>query len=708
MAGKNTWTGRRAFLKAGLGATALFLPVPYAWVWAQSEGALKLLRAPKEALVIGNSRYAGSPLDNPANDARAIGEALKRSQFDVTVKLDAKRDEMMQAVRTYTEALARRQAVGVFFYAGHGLQLAWRNYMMPVDAQLHEANEIPTQCVELGDLLTGITKARNPLNLIILDACRDNPFGSLAGVDQKGLSQMDAPLSTLLAYATAPGNVASDGSGNNGLYTENLLKEIRVPAAKVEDVFKRVRLQVRRRTNGQQIPWESTSLEEDFYFVPPRALATQATAEDERDRREQEAAQEKQRLAEEAERQRKFEEAQKQARLAAEEAERRRQQELAALERKQREEEVERQRKQELALQEAQRVTEESERKRREEAARLEARRAQEEAERRYQEELARQEQQRLAAEAERKRKEDEALHEAKRAAEAAESRRREEIARTEAERQRAQSPGLALNPKELAERQYQEEFAQWEKIKNSAEPELLEAYLLRFPSGRFSELAQFQLDRVLARKGEKRIEIISDAKNPFTKGTVKADTNYKVGDVFRYREFDMLTQLETRSFRHRVTAITDSEVIFNEGRIVTDLLGNLRRNPRGIEFTGSQFYIPEYSLGKRWSARWQRKMPDDGGKRGNGGGGVFDVEYDFKVVAREQVNVPAGRFDAFRIEANGFTQANNHSGTIYLRTSYWIAPGVRRFIAWEDMNRHSLGRILRSERMELVSYAQN
>lgn len=698
MAGENSST-RRAFLKAGLGATALFLPVPYAWVWAQSEGALKLLRAPKKALVIGNSRYESAPLGNPANDARAMGEALNGAHFDVTVKLDAPRSELMQAVQNYTEALARQQAVGVFYFAGHGVQLAWRNYMVPVDAKLQDAGEIPKQCVELGDLLTGITKARNPLNLIILDACRDNPFGTLAGVDHKGLSQMDAPLSTLLAYATAPGNVASDGSGDNGLYTEHLLKEIRVPAAKVEDVFKRVRLQVRRRTNGQQIPWESTSLEEDFYFVPPRALATQATAEDERDRQAQETAREKQRLAEEAERQRKLEEAQKKGRLAAEEAERRRQQELAALEQKQREEEAERQRKQELALQEAQRVTEVAERQRHEEAARLEARRAQEEAERRYRDELERREQQRLAAEAERKRREEEAQREAKREVGAAERRHREEQERAEAERRQAQQPAVAVDPKELGERQYQEEFAQWEKLKNSNEPELLEAYLLRFPSGRFSELAQFQLDRVLARKGEKRIEIISDAKNPFTKGTVKADTNYKVGDVFSYREFDMLTELEKRTFRQRVASITDSEVIFGNGRFVTDLLGNTRRNGRGIEFTGSQFFIPEYSLGKRWSARWQRKMPDDGG--------VFDVEYDFKVVAREQVTVPAGRFDAFRIEATGYTRANNNSGTIRMRTRYWMAPGVRRFIAWEDMNRHSRGRILRSERIELVSYSQ-
>ncbi len=688
---------RRALLKAGLGA-ALFLPVPYAWVWAQSEGALKLLRAPKVALVVGNSRYANSPLVNPANDARAIGEALDAARFDVTVKLDAPRGELAQAVQAYIETLARRQAVGVFYFAGHGLQLAWRNYMVPVDARLSEAAEIPKQCVELGDLLSGIAKARNPLNVIILDACRDNPFGTLAGVDQKGLSQMDAPLSTLLAYATAPGNVASDGSGENGLYTEYLLKEIRVPEAKVEDVFKRVRLQVRRQTNGQQIPWESTSLEEDFYFVPPRALASQMAADVERERKTQEEAREKQRLAEAAERQRRLEEAQKRARLAAEEAERKRQQELAALEQKRREEEVELKHRQELALKEAQRVNEEAERRRREDAARREARRAQEEAERRYQEELARKEQLRLAAETERKRKEEEALREITRAAEAAERRRQEDLAREEAARRNTQQPVAAVDPKELAERQYQEEFAQWEKIKDSTDQVVLEAYLLRYPSGRFSELAQFQLDRVLARKGEKRIEAVSDAKNPFTKGTLRLDTHYKVGDVFRYREIDMLTQLELRTFGMRVTAITEGEVIFDDGRRATDFLGNIIHTPNGIRFTGSQFYVPEYSVGKRWSARYQRVLPD---------GQKFDVYYDFRVTAKEPIRVPAGSFDAFRIEGSGYTQANNHSGTISLQVKYWIAPGVRRAIAWEDMNRHSRGRILRSERLELLEYKQ-
>ena len=173
--------------------------------------------------------------------------------------------------------------------------------------------------------------------------------------------------------------------------------------------------------------------------------------------------------------------------------------------------------------------------------------------------------------------------------------------------------------------------------------------YLLRFPSGRFSELAQFQLDRVLVRKGEKKIALVSDAKNPFTKGTLRLDTNYKVGDLFRYREIDMLTRLELRTYGQRVTTITDSEVIFNDGNRITDFLGNIIQNAQGVRLSGSQFYIPEYSLGKRWSARYQRILPN---------GRKFDVEYDFRVTTKELTQVPASSFDAFRIEGTGWTQA--------------------------------------------------
>ncbi|MBK8889535.1 MAG: caspase family protein [Dechloromonas sp.] len=154
--------------------------------------------------------------------------------------------------------MTRSRAVGLFYFAGHGLQLDWRNFLVPVDVRLDQADDVPRQTVDLGNLLNSLGRAGNAMNIVVLDACRDNPFGSEHKTG-RGLSQMDAPISTLLAYATAPGNVASDGTGKNGLSTENFLKEMVAPEARIEDVFKRVRLAVRRSSQGQQIPWESTS-----------------------------------------------------------------------------------------------------------------------------------------------------------------------------------------------------------------------------------------------------------------------------------------------------------------------------------------------------------------------------------------------------------------------------------------------------------------
>ena len=220
------------------------------------------------ALLIGNGKYHLGPLANPANDARAIAESLLGMKFNVKVLLDATLREMTDGIKGYIDRVSRENAIGLFYYAGHGAQLAWRNFLIPVDATIGHLEDIPQQAYELNLLLGGLAKAVNPMNIIILDACRDNPFGNRVLPEQKGLSQFDAPPGSLLAYATSPGNTASDGSGANGLFTEHLLREMRNPQAKIEDVFKRVRLNVRLQSNGQQIPWESTSLEDDFYFVP--------------------------------------------------------------------------------------------------------------------------------------------------------------------------------------------------------------------------------------------------------------------------------------------------------------------------------------------------------------------------------------------------------------------------------------------------------
>jgi uncharacterized caspase-like protein len=255
---------------------------PLCSVLAFAESASTLNALPRVALVIGNGRYSRiPPLKNAPNDADALGKMLKDLRFSVIAQVDASKAAMEEAISEYIARLAKDKAVGLFYFAGHGLQLRWRNYLVPVDASFQTSEDIPRNAVDLSSLLDGLRRVGNPMNVVILDACRDNPFGGELATG-KGLSQMDAPVGTLLAYATSPGNTASDGEGSNGLYTECLLREMRAPEAKIEDMFKRVRLSVRRASNGRQIPWESTSLEDDFYFVPPAKI--QKASAEERDR----------------------------------------------------------------------------------------------------------------------------------------------------------------------------------------------------------------------------------------------------------------------------------------------------------------------------------------------------------------------------------------------------------------------------------------
>lgn len=353
-----------------------------------------------------------------------------------------------------------RRAFGLSLPAT-GPQIAWHNYLLPVDAEIDKAEDVAKQGVDVDSLLKRLAKAGNAMNVIILDACRENPFAKDFRGRSQGLSQMDAPRSTLLAYATSPGNVASDGGGANGLYTEQLLRELQVDEAKIAEVFKRVRLAVRLKSAGAQVPWESTSLEEDFWFKPPKRL---------------------QPLGEEQKQQR------------------------------------------------------------------------------------------------------------------------------------------------------FREELTLWESIRGSKDPAPLEAYLRRWPNGHFSELAAMQLDRALARRGEKKIAIASAEDNPFSKGSASADTAYRMGDSYSYRVLDLATRTERRRTTATVTQITDSEVVFDNG-LVTDLLGNTLRS----------------SDGRQWHSRCTastRKGDEEG-----------IAEFDLKIVARERITVPAGSFNAFRIEATGTTQ---------------------------------------------------
>jgi uncharacterized caspase-like protein len=492
----------------------------------QARAEANLNAAPRHALVIGNSRYtAVTPLRNPANDATAMAAQLKGSGFQVQLRQDLDREGMIDAIEAYSARLAANKSVGLFFFAGHGLQLSWRNYLVPVDAKLGGAEEIPQRCVDLSSLIGGISKANNPMNVVVLDACRDNPFREVK-VEGRGLSPFDAPPGTLLAYATSPGNVASDGEGTNGLYTEHLLRELKVPEAKIEDVFKRVRLGVRRGSNGRQIPWESTSLEEDFYFLPPKQF--QAIAQSE-------------------------------------------------------------------------------------------------------------------------------------------------------------------------ANRRFEAELAAWEKVKGSKEAALLEDFMRRYPSGRFSELAQLHLDRVLAAQGEQRIKIESIGPTPFSQGIAVADTGYKVGDTYTYQVSDLFTKIRGQSVTDTVGRVTEDQVHMTNGGI-RDHLSNPIRARDGRQFTAMQLYPTEYRVGKRWSLR--TRFINQNGQPGM-------LEQGFLASAREKITVPAGTFDAFRIDARGFFTVPVGSGDVEM--TYWVDPSrVRTHIAMEDRRRFGTNYYVASERYELESFKQS
>jgi C-terminal peptidase prc len=217
------------------------------------------------ALVIGNSAYPSAALKNPVNDARAISAKFRSLGFDVITRENVKQKDMTRAITQFGEKLARSGTVGIFYYAGHGMQVRGKNYLIPVDAQISSEASVRSEAVDVDSLLEQL--ATSALGIVILDACRNNPFERRFRGSTGGLAQMDAPKGILIAYATAPGKVASDGDGRNGLYTQEFLRMLDEPGLKVEDVFKRVRRRVADATADQQVPWESSSLTGDFYFA---------------------------------------------------------------------------------------------------------------------------------------------------------------------------------------------------------------------------------------------------------------------------------------------------------------------------------------------------------------------------------------------------------------------------------------------------------
>jgi formylglycine-generating enzyme required for sulfatase activity len=243
--------------------------------------AFPALAAKRVALVIGNSAYQHTAkLSNPQNDASLMAKTLRRLGFDVLARTNLTQIGMKIAITEFGERLekAGKDAVGLFYYAGHGIQSNGNNYLIPVDAKLGKKSHLEIYGVNANWVLAQMEEAKNPLNLMVLDACRNNPFGRSwqRGINQ-GLARMDAPRGTMIAYATRPGKVAADGTGANSPYTRALAKAMVKPGLTLSDVFIETRNTVMASTGGNQVPWEEGGLTSRFYLKPGNASPTATT-----------------------------------------------------------------------------------------------------------------------------------------------------------------------------------------------------------------------------------------------------------------------------------------------------------------------------------------------------------------------------------------------------------------------------------------------
>lgn len=228
------------------------------------------LNEPRFALVIGNSAYKSiSPLVSPINDANDMARALTNLGFQV-VKLENQSQRAMKAAIRELGSQLGKGGVGLFFFAGHGVQMNGVNYLLPVDADIAKEHEVEDQGVSMNLVMGELESAHNRMNIVILDACRDNPFASRFRSATRGLAIIkNAPTETYIAFSTQPGEKAREDD-RNGIYTQELLKHIQTPGLAIEDVFKRVRAGVLQKTQGVQQPWESSSITGSFYFASPR------------------------------------------------------------------------------------------------------------------------------------------------------------------------------------------------------------------------------------------------------------------------------------------------------------------------------------------------------------------------------------------------------------------------------------------------------
>ncbi|PIT83531.1 caspase family protein [Limnohabitans sp. 15K] len=561
------------------------------------------------ALVIGNAAYKNVPaLANSTNDAKSMSVVLRKLGFTVVEVVDGSKAQMSKAIEQLQLQLKGRQAVGMLYYAGHGLQLDWHNFMVPVDAKLEEASDVPKQTIDIENVIDVLKKSGTRMNIIVLDACRDNPFAEKAS--GKGLAQLDAPPGTYLAFATSPGNVAEDGdvSAGNGLFTQYLLKELQRPA-KIEEVFKRVRLQVRQKSQGRQIPWDSSSLEEEFAFNDGKKF----TFNPEDLIKEGQAAKEKEaKLKQEAE------------------AAIQREKDIAA-----------QQALEKLRLAEAQKIQETASRQKVEAEAK----------ERERQLALAA-EQERLKAQA---------------AAQALERARAEEVQRLrdieQAKLQVAEETRRSKLSQEAArEQQFVQEKADWDKIKDSKNVKEFYAFLLKYPNGLITEQASFAIEQL----EKARVTTQADKNGQVQK---LGEPRFRIGDKWTSVTRDNKTDRIVSKRDFKVDKIENGLAYFstqNESGIST-LDGAVLRavNPEDtFTFDPPLIIMPggEITVGMKWTASTLQSSL----KRNET---AIRTE-EFRVVAYEQITVPAGTFWSYKIERNAIAFSGNK-----VTNTQWFSP---------------------------------
>jgi hypothetical protein len=234
------------------------------------------------ALVIGNSAYKTvTALPNPANDARAMSGMLRNAGFEVVEESDLSQSDMRRALRDFAAGVALKgpDTVVLVYFAGHGLQIEGENYLVPVDAKIERESDVAIEAVRLADVMSALASTPSRTRIVILDACRNNPFSSIVKTTGRGLAIVDAPTGSIVSYATAPGMEALDGAGENSPFTRALVEIAKEPNLPIEQALKRIRLNVHKATEGRQTPGESSSLTSDFaFFGSPVAKVASGTS----------------------------------------------------------------------------------------------------------------------------------------------------------------------------------------------------------------------------------------------------------------------------------------------------------------------------------------------------------------------------------------------------------------------------------------------